>query len=870
MEEKSVLERTYALLWTLNMPIELLLEFEYSIIDCATLLIHVCWFEFNLNIDINLFRMSGETGRMVDGETRTIRFIEDRKDKPREKSTRKKKLLIFSTSEVERIIKRRLFNVRAIAASPVQCLLIPQSTNEVWGQERTISKKALLTAITGENPFSRTGDRKNEEYMDLYLQNIAADGFQNPEIGEWGDYIPMEAPIIDYLAMDTKLATGWRYPRLELLEDYQTHRGAYYRLLDQVELKEVIVNATDESQVESIREWMLEQVKRDQEKMPAGVVAMEVGSLRVSRYDELKLLNIIQSGPRGDAAARKLKLPNDSSTSMPAGEKDGWRDVPARIMIGNGRTWAVSVSLDISCRDGENIIKVQRLNPAVLDLIRCIPVCTGFSVRSNMFMVERFYSELAGQPVTMKGCVSMDTLVTVAGVRMKARSSTCLGVQLLGCAPNTYANRGDRKWGRPWRNIPKSLQVYLLNALRVNYTSFCVISGTILRNTFPDPEIVCAFLGCFQAESVSWFCNILVDSIRGLEVDIVALTTAVTRADLLETLRERNLDGTRTTSIPERARIWLNIAGSWPCLTYGGCRFLFQARNEFVSQVEQLRAAGVSWSEEVAIPTIGPDEKMYATLSTNTEGVDWSAPVTIKKLGLVRHPECTPRMLTFDPKIATGSFIVRKCLALGAHHRFALYEWALRHPELVDDFLARMVSDAVFMERYENYYDPLRLIYWRSTDKRPRMIPAQEERLNARGNAMVDHEWQEVIKARELADIREKRWRKLVAARMKNEMVVRARWRQALPSLPGWKHRTRRQKRKRNVGNAAPCPKRVQESTPETAKGMAASGDLVVQVSLLDVVSSDDEVPVGEIGDAVLDASSEECLLELSIDADRI
>ena len=162
----------------------------------------------------------------------------------------------------------------------------------------------------------------------------------------------------------------------------------------------MIVNATDESQVEAIR---------------------------VSRYDELKLLNIIQSGPRGDAAARKLKLPNDSSTSMPAGEKDGWRDVPARIMIGNGRTWAVSVSLDISCRDGENIIKVQRLNPAVLDLIRCIPVCTGFSVRSNMFMVERFYSELAGQPVTMKGCVSMDTLVTVAGVRMKARSSTCLG-----------------------------------------------------------------------------------------------------------------------------------------------------------------------------------------------------------------------------------------------------------------------------------------------------------------------------------------------------------------------------------------------------------------------------------------------------------
>ena len=150
------------------------------------------------------------------------------------------------------------------------------------------------------------------------------------------------------------------------------------------------------------------------------------------------------------------------------------------------------------------------------------------------------------------------------------------------------------------------------------------------------------------------------------------------------------------------------------------------------------------------------------------------------------------------------------------------------------------------------------------------MIPAQEERLNARGNAMVDHEWQEVIKARELADIREKRWRKLVAARIKNKMVVRARWRQALPSLPGWKHRTRRQKRKRNVGNAAPCPKRVQESTPETAKGMAASGELVGQVSLLDVVSSDDEVPVGEIGDAVLDASSEECLLELSIDADRI
>ena len=79
MEEKSVLEWTYALLWTLNMPIELLLEFEYSIIDCATLLIHVCWFEFNLNIDINLFRMSGETGGMVEttGKNNTEKEIVD-------------------------------------------------------------------------------------------------------------------------------------------------------------------------------------------------------------------------------------------------------------------------------------------------------------------------------------------------------------------------------------------------------------------------------------------------------------------------------------------------------------------------------------------------------------------------------------------------------------------------------------------------------------------------------------------------------------------------------------------------------------------------------------------------------------------------
>ena len=61
---------------------------------------------------------------------------------------------------------------------------------------------------------------------------------------------------------------------------------------------------------------------------------------------------------------------------------------------------------------------------------------------------------------------------------------------------------------------------------------------------------------------------------------------------------------------------------------------------------------------------------------------------------------------------------------------------------------------------------------------------------------MVDHEFCQMRKAEEMAAVWRSRWMKLKEAREKGGSVLRAKWRHTLPSMPDWKPKTRRGKKR--------------------------------------------------------------------------
>ena len=127
--------------------------------------------------------------------------------------------------------------------------------------------------------------------------------------------------------------------------------------------------------------------------------------------------------------------------------------------------------------------------------------------------------------------------------------------------------------------------------------------------------------------------------------------------------------------------------------------------------------------------------------------------------------------------------------------REGLREWARMNPGLVNMFIDRMKNDSVFLLRYEKNYDPLRLIAWRTLDAEPRSIRRLEIDLTEKGRAMVEHEFQQMRKATELAEVLMQRWKVLREAQDKGGSLLRAKWRQSLPRFPEWKRKTRRGKK---------------------------------------------------------------------------
>ena len=223
---------------------------------------------------------------------------------------------------------------------------------------------------------------------------------------------------------------------------------------------------------------------------------------------------------------------------------------------------------------------------------------------------------------------------------------------------------------------------------------------------------------------------------------------------------------------------------------------MLDARQWFILQIKELKAAKVSWSISLHLPDVREEEVLCTTYGLKLNEVDWNQAVSTGELGLLRHPSIHPGVLSFDPTIVLGGSLSRRCQEAGVVQREGLREWARMNPGLVNMFIDRMKNDSVFLLRYEKSYDPLRLIAWRTLDAEPRSIRRLEIDLTEKGRAMVEHEFQQMRKATELAEVLTQRWQVLREAQDKGGSLLRAKWRQSLPGFPEWKRKTRRGKKR--------------------------------------------------------------------------
>ena len=115
---------------------------------------------------------------------------------------------------------------------------------------------------------------------------------------------------------------------------------------------------------------------KDQAILPTGVVE----ELRITHYDWIKMTAELPMTTWSEPL--KSYLAKDRISGF---NDDKWKQLPFLIMIGNGTSWALMISLDLEViSEYKYRFNKMRIQTELLDLLRDLPVCVGLGVKGDV------------------------------------------------------------------------------------------------------------------------------------------------------------------------------------------------------------------------------------------------------------------------------------------------------------------------------------------------------------------------------------------------------------------------------------------------------------------------------------------------------
>ena len=116
------------------------------------------------------------------------------------------------------------------------------------------------------------------------------------------------------------------------------------------------------------------------------------------------------------------------------------------------------------------------------------------------------------------------------------------------------------------------MKVYALGNLRVIYGSLIVFLGILIRDFIPNPDVLCKQLRLYQYKSCRWITELLFISTKGKQVFVGESRNAVSRKDLIHSIKERTILGELSKAPPHHFKFWAKLIDPWQSLTNGGPR----------------------------------------------------------------------------------------------------------------------------------------------------------------------------------------------------------------------------------------------------------------------------------------------------------
>ena len=241
------------------------------------------------------------------------------------------------------------------------------------------------------------------------------------------------------------------------------------------------------------------------------------------------------------------------------------------------------------------------------------------------------------------------------------------------------------------------------------------------------------------------------------------------------------------------------MLGSWQSITYGGARFVLQARLWFKDQLRMLQQAKIMWDDDLVIQRMSDEMEFAVTYSIPdvyfTDELWISA---VQGATALSRPGTVPGgFLKMNPCINSAATISKRCKVLGRSHRDCILEWARLNPEKISRFLDRMAMEPGWQIVFRGLYDCLRLLYLRLFNEEARTVEMMESQFTHRIEMMLAEE--RVCLERHKEELAVRQARVLYLESLTSEDAAfkeRTEWRKKLPALPRWPSRRKANKRK--------------------------------------------------------------------------
>ena len=187
--------------------------------------------------------------------------------------------------------------------------------------------------MIGYKPRINTKD--DERNMRTYLKKSFKDKLVIPKAGSNEEYLPMGAPLLDFLMVETEGSEP------KELRFYQENRNLTFSVLVKVEVREIICRVSTQDEIEKFHEWIMEKHLKDQEKFDSGVLSMDVEDVKASYYDIMRMAGeLVISNPGTQTFKSRI-----DDRPVPGIKVDCWKQTSGKIMFSNGLTWTAIISL---------------------------------------------------------------------------------------------------------------------------------------------------------------------------------------------------------------------------------------------------------------------------------------------------------------------------------------------------------------------------------------------------------------------------------------------------------------------------------------------------------------------------------------------